>query len=523
MAFTDYLSAKPPETIHTQVCIIGAGAAGITIARNLKNSERVTLVDSGNFGLDNRTQSLYEGKNLALKYFDLLKCRLRYFGGTTNHWGGYCRTNDPIDYEGRPDLNLPEWPVKSDELEPYIERAKKELGLKYDFFDHTELLKDKGISKDQLIDDITDGLQTKIFQVSSKTKFSRIYRDELKKQSNLDVLLNLNAVHIELSTDGLNIEFILLRNLKGEETRIYAQKFIIACHGIENARLLLNSNNRQKQGIGNTSGHVGKYFMEHAHIDASRLIPTDNFPKFYDFSLLRRQKLNANISFTDEFTRKNKMLQYYCRFFPVYAEDSVLNAARRLKQSLNQPYSASLYYDLSKSVSNIQEITKFVISNLHWHSPTPKYYYLNHRIEQAPNPNSRVVISSEKDEVGAYKADLNWELNNHDYDAFKKGQDKIVMELSALNAGRFELEEITPSLVKQRLKGHYHHTGTTRMSENIDSGVVDKNCKVHGINNLYIAGSSVFPTAGYSGPTLVILALSYRLAEHIESISPKRT
>lgn len=124
-------------------------------------------------------------------------------------------------------------------------------------------------------------------------------------------------------------------------------------------------------------------------------------------------------------------------------------------------------------------------------------------------------MSERKDALGNRIADLDWQLNDIDIDSFKRGQLLLAQQVSALGWGRFELEEITGELVRDRVAGHWHQIGTTRMSDLASDGVVDRNCKVHGIDNLYIAGSSVFPTAGYSGPTMMIIGFSYRLAEHI--------
>lgn len=188
MPFYNAQTDELPETLKTQVCIIGAGAAEITLARKLTGVEEVILVDSGDFGLDGATQSLYTAKNVGLKYLDLLKCRLRYFGGTTNHWNGYCKTNDIIDYEGRKEIDLPRWPVQHEDLERYIDEARIELGLSYDFFDNTQLLQDKRIPQSDLLESYSPDLQTKVFQLTTHMRFSSIYKDSLEAQDNLKII-----------------------------------------------------------------------------------------------------------------------------------------------------------------------------------------------------------------------------------------------------------------------------------------------------------------------------------------------
>lgn len=505
-----------PSVIKTNICIIGGGAAGITLARNLNNVDDVLLVESGNFNMDGNTQALYKGESTALRYFDLLRCRLRFFGGTTNHWGGYCRPNDPIDYEGRDALGLPKWPINEVTLSPYIAKAAKELGLNYDFFNNEELLSDHDISTTELIDNKRNSLYTKVFQLTKKLRFGKIYKKKLTEQANLRICMNLNVIQIQLDSNGKKVVSILCKTLKGKEITIEAKEYILASHAIENARILLNSNDIQKQGIGNKSDHVGRYFMDHIHIKATKLIPSNSFPFIYDRNVLRDMELNANISFTDEYLRENNILQYYCRFIPIYTEDQVVDSIKGVKAEITKPFSNKLFEDLKIVLNDFGGAKNQLLSHFRLSQPVPKYYHLDQRIEQAPNPNSRVVISNEKDSLGVPLANLEWNLNEHDYRTFKIGQKKIIKELSAIGAGRFIVDEITPDLVNDRVAGHYHHIGTTRMSDKEEDGVVDANCKVHNVDNLYISGSSVFPTAGYSGPTMMIVALALRLAEHLQ-------
>ena len=514
-SFIDANDENLASKLQTSVCIVGAGAAGITLARNLTGVDDVLLIESGDFEIDGRTQALYSGSNIGLPYFDLLGCRLRYFGGTTNHWGGYCRANDPIDYQGREEMAIPKWPIDEKNLAPYIDQAAKLLGLSPDFYNPEPLLKANGAPTEELLELVSSDLYTKIFQLSKRVRFAQIYRDELSRQNNLRVCLNLNAVHIQLSSDVSRVSSIQCKTLRGKTITVEAKEFILASHAIENARLLLNSNDVYQEGIGNQHDHVGRYFMDHVHISASKLIPSDKFPDLYNRKYLSRLNLNANLSFTDAYLRKTGILQYYCRFNPVYTDDEVVNSLSDIKNNIMEPFSKELFDDIKTVVNNLTMAADYASSRYGFSQPKPQYYSLDHRIEQAPNPDSRVVISKTKDALGVPQADLQWRLNEYDYRTFKVGHEKIIKELSALGLGRFITEEITPELVDERASGHYHHIGTTKMSAHPIDGVVDPNCKVHNLNNLYVAGSSIFPTAGYSGPTMMIVAFAIRLAEHL--------
>ncbi len=504
-------------TLTTKICIVGSGAAGITLARSLSNSLiNVMLVESGGFNLEGKTQNLFNGKNIGLPYFPLTSCRLRYFGGTTNHWSGYCRSNDEIDYEGRPELGLPKWPVSAEQLEPYIQEIGQSLNIDSTKGNLRSILKSKGLAPNQLIDD--GEIKTKSFQlVKEETRrLGPRYKDELTQVKNLKIVHHLNLQGIALNELGESVKQLNCKTLNDKQITIKADLIVIACHGIENARLLLASNDVQKEGIGNQQDHVGRYFMDHIHVHASTLYPSAQFPFIYDRKEAQNYHLNANLSFSDTFHRDNQLLSYYCRFNPIYSPHETDEDFIHLLDNLTKKGDTEYLARFVSSMKNPLQALKFVSSRKNINYFLPNHFDLDHRIEQAPNRNSRVILSNRLDELGNRIADLDWQVNEHDVNSFKNGQAHIVKKLSAMNLGRFKVQNIDLDYVKNNIAGHYHQIGTTRMSETARDGVVDKNCKVHGVNNLYIAGSSVFPTAGYSGPTMMLMALAQRLSEHLQ-------
>lgn len=517
--FIDSQKAELPEIIRGTVCVIGAGAAGITLARKLAETEPgIILVEAGAFEIDGQTQALFIGRQLGLRYFDLASCRLRYFGGTTNHWSGYCRANDPIDYAGRPELGLPPWPFGPEELEPYIVDAGRSLGIEPDALDPARVIEAAGVPASQLADTASKILQTKIFQLAPEILMGRIWRDTIETSPNLTTYLNLNVTHVQLTPDATAVSHVEAATTTGRTCRIEARHFVLCCHAIENARLLLASNDVMPSGIGNTHDHVGRYFMDHTHILASRFIPSDSFPPLYDRGYAARHQLNANMSFTDDFLRREGLLNYYCRFEPEYVSGETEPVLRDVIWNFRKPGNLDYLADVAKVTSELGGAVRSELSRRGIRHFQPAAYRLNHRLEQAPNPESRVVLSDRRDALGNRIADLDWRLNDHDIESFSKGQAAVGRELAALGYGRIEEEEITRELVESRVQGHYHHIGTTRMSVAPKDGVVDANGTVHGIANLHIGGSSVFPTAGYSGPTMMIIAMALRQSEHLKSL-----
>jgi choline dehydrogenase-like flavoprotein len=508
------------DVIEASVAIIGSGAAGLTLARELAEAGRsVALIESGGFDLEGQTQNLFSGKNLGLPYYNLSSCRLRYFGGTTNHWSGFCRANDAIDYEGRPEIGLPKWPVDHDEVDPYIRKAADSLQISNEFFDLSQFMHKVGMPTDTLADSKSKILETKVFQLAKHIRLGQIYREALGQRPNLAIYHHLNAAHIQLAPDGNTVTHVDCVTLTGKKVQVKAKIFALCCHAIENARLLLVSNDVVNTGIGNESDHVGRYFMDHTHIFASKFIPGPNFPLLYDRRFAEAKNLNINIGFKDNYLRDEKLLQYYCRFNPVYFDEDIGDSLRRVRLGFYEPGDVSFLMDVGNILRDIDSVLVSEIgtkqSMLPY--PLPDYYEMEHRLEQAPNPSSRVVISDRRDALGSQIADLHWEILDEDVRSFSVGQERIASEFSALGYGRAEMEEITPELVKSRISGHYHQIGTTRMSDTPADGVVNRDCRLHNVGNLYVGGSSTFPTAGYSGPTMMIIGFAIRLADQIKS------
>lgn len=517
VAFLDARTDDVPSEIVASVCIVGAGAAGITLARELSDDvEDVVLIESGGFGLEGDTQALFAGRQLGLPYFNLISCRLRYFGGTTNHWSGFCRANDPVDYEGREELDLPRWPINHTDLGPYIEKAGETLGVEALHFEPKKALEARGMDVAELAEDSSDSLLTKAFLFAPDLRLGPIFRENLETHPNVNGFTHLNLTHIQLTENGSDVDHLVCKTLTGKTVTVRAEKFVLCCHAIENARLLLASNDIAPEGIGNQYDHVGRYFMDHTHIYASRFVPTKSFPLLYNRDFAAEHHLNANLSFTDEFTRDAGLLQYYCRFKPVYYSDDVDDAISNVRAQAMEPGDLQFIRDVGTVTSELAGFSKAVLAKTGISYPLPDYYEMDHRLEQAPNPDSRVVLSEETDALGSRIADLDWRIRDSDVDSFKRGQEKVGQELAALGWGRVIEEDITRELVESRIAGHYHQIGTTRMSDAPEEGVVDANCKVHGVSNLYIGGSSVFPTAGYSGPTMMIIAFAMRLSDHLK-------
>ncbi|MPZ46682.1 MAG: FAD-dependent oxidoreductase [Betaproteobacteria bacterium] len=517
--FVDALSTEFDSAPTVDVCVIGAGAAGITLCTNLADSKlRVVLLESGGRDIDGATQNLYQATQTGIPYYDMTSCRLRFFGGTTNHWSGYCRENDPIDYDGWPELGVPAWPIGYKDIAPYVAAAAAQIGLQTDGFRPEVQALRNGYLPSDLLESRSGDFHSKVFQITRRRRFQELYSQALGQQSNLDVILHANVVHLDVSPNGNRLDSVTVRAFGRRPFKVHARRFVLAAHAVENARLMLHSDDVIVGGIGNESGQLGRNFMEHPYAESGLFFPSDAFPQLYDADTLRKINLNMNLSLSAQAMRRERMLQYYCRFLPLYGFEESAKALERLYSRFWEPADLRTIAAVRMLTTSPGQGARSFGARLGVVRPKPIAYMLDHRIEQSPNPASRITLSTERDALGVRKVVLNWALSELDYRTFAKGQEVVVRELSRLGAGRFELDPLTPEAIRAHVRGHYHHIGTTRMATTGRNGVVDPNGKVHGMANLYVAGSSIFPTSGYSGPTMMIIAFAIRLAEHLKQL-----
>lgn len=468
--------------IEGDLCIIGAGAAGISIAREFANTKHdVILLEAGGFERDPDTQSLYDGENIGLPYFPLDGTRLRYFGGTTGHWSGWCSRLDPIDFEERSWIPMSGWPFTLEELEPYYRRAHPLLDLgEYNYnVDYWSNQWWDGFTPLPLED---SPLRTKVFKWSAPTRFGDKYRSDILNSSNINSFTHSNVTNIKTKKAESRIEGLQIRCLNGKEHSAKARQYILACGGLENPRLLLNSNRGKSRGIGNENGLVGRYFMEHPHITTGKI----NFTEWPDMGYWRRGtgKPFGILSTSKTFQEEKQISNYSSYIYPKWGD-------------INSTLEKGMKYYLG----------------------SPPEFQVSTRIEQVPNDKSRVTLSGQKDKLGVNKIKLNWSLTEKENRTIDIASEMLGREIGRLGIGRLKLMDWVSGEGKDwpdSLHGGHHHMGTTRMSESPQKGVVDPNCKIHGVENLYVAGSSVYPTSGVANPTLTLVALALRISDHLK-------
>ena len=533
MAVVDARTLESATVIDTDICIVGGGAAGITLASELVASGlNICLVESGGYVADERTQSLYDLESTGYPLRDNYMSRARYLGGSCNLWAGRSMQFTDLDMQARSWVPDSGWPIGYDEIAAYYARAAATLDLpglamgdmqRY----HAMISPDeqKLFSSNMFVP------TTSVWARESK-RFGADFRKLLKTAHNLRMLLNASVTSINLNDAANAVESATAATLQGKRFRIRARHFVLACGGLENARLLLASNDRESGGIGNDHDQVGRYFMDHPRAVYGKVhLPASTSLYAFRGRPLLDGKMQIGIGLSPATQRQEKLLNHYVTFESQtsgYAEARYQALVQTAKVMLRRGHAGSRWDFRRMKLRELPEMVYLLSPRElmpHWlyrlfvatreavpRRAKPQTYIVVYFSEQPPDPSSRVTLSDSRDELGVRRIKLNWHIGASVNDSVMRFQALLQRQLAATGVGTLE-----PGKGEISYTDASHHMGTTRMSASPGRGVVDSNCRVHGVDNLLIAGSSVFPAAGYANPTLTIVALSLRLAEHLKS------
>jgi choline dehydrogenase-like flavoprotein len=540
-------------TIEADLCILGAGAAGITLALELLRSNmRIVLLEAGGAVEERAAQALYEGEVAdASLHSPPDKYRQRRFGGSTTIWGGRCVPLDPIDFEERPWIPRSGWPIPFDAVATHYPRANAicEAG---DFAYDARHAVPGGMRP--LLREFApaDFTTERIERFSCPTDFAKRYHDRLAASSAVRVLLHANCTRLVTAADGRRIQHAVVQTLDGNRFSVAATRFVLATGALEAARLLLISRDVHPEGIGNGHGLVGRHYMCHiaGTIGTLRINrPADHVWQGYeraDDGVYCRRR----IALTDTAQRREAIGNAVFRLHHPRIPDpghrtgalSAIYLARRL---ISYEYGKRLV--TSQPIGTrawLQHVANASIdapgtSRFLWHwlrdrilaerkfptvivRPRENLFSLDFNAEQAPNPDSRVRLSEQSDPFGMPRLLIDWRYSMIDVQTVAAAFRLLQRDVSRSALGELTLEsDETDIEAVIRRDGAYggHHIGTARMGRDPTTGVVDVNCRVFGVHNLYVAGSAVFPTSGQANPTLTIVALAIRLARHMEQES----
>lgn len=499
-----YDTSGPQRTAFDHIfgaCVVGTGPAGVTLARRLAAAGiDVALMEGGDRDYTSESQLLYEGAVTGLDYFALDVARLRFFGGSSNHWSGYCRVLDARDFEPHPYQPLSGWPIRKSDLDPYRAAANEILDIQgWSGETHPPALPDAA-------------LQPILYRHSAPTRFAEKYAAEIEASDHLNLGLNANLVDLRLDASGAITEARFRAFTPGDPGFVVrAQRYILCAGGIENPRILLNARSQRPEGLGNEHGLVGRYFAEHPHINFGEILFREPF-----------------------FAR-----EHYAPTTPFMTETESLNFNVNVRETPGVELPLSLPKEVAREIvcrtPFVERLAQRVVDRTlrcdgglgvrtffdRREQPDALFGTADLQMEQVLNPENRVRLIAEADSLGLNRIALNWQFQEIDRHTARVAMRSFAALLAAQDRGRIRPpgwlleDDWNAGMQAGDIIGSYHHMCTTRMSDDPRTGVVDRNCRVHGISNLYIGGSSVFATAGHATPTYSIVQLALRLGDHI--------
>ena len=496
-AFLDARSLPRGTLLTPDLAIIGGGPAGISLALAMADSGRnILLLEAGALTFEASTQKLYEGTETGVPYTALDGGRLRFLGGSTNHWGGWSRPLDKIDFEKRDGMAHSGWPFARAEIEPYFARAQAlvEAGpWVYDAAD--EAASDSG----PVLRLGPGGVYTSWFQFSKTqggilpTHFGERYQNDLKRAARVTSLLNANVTGIRLTADANQVDHLDVATLSGNRLTVKPRYTVLAAGAIENARLLLASNEVMAAGVGNGNDLVGRFFADHP-------IPRNV----------------ATLVLFD-----GKLAPFYTNFLTL-PNGAVLRAALSPRPNFLRAHGVVGSLTTVENETRLDPLATAAVETtaeaLGVDASNARAFWLGCGMELAPDPERRLSLNGGRDALNLPQVNLHMTISDLDFAHFRQTLAEMGRQLLAAKSGMIHLSYSQRHEWLAAMDWGNHHMGTTRMHADPRQGVVDAASKVHGVANLYVAGSSVFPTYGSSNPTLNLVALTLRLADRLKKV-----
>lgn len=539
---SDFRSTACVDTFDADLCIIGAGPAGLTLARELAGSPwRICLLEGGGRMSEPESQALNAGLSVGPHELDPRTSRLRALGGATRIWGGGCIPMSSLEMAQREWVPGSGWPIDWNDLEPYYVRANAAWGVEPGDFRDGSYHPPRSSG-----DQPAPCLESRVCRMRP-VDFGQASLPLLQAAPNVHLVLHANLVKLEATHDARLVRRAVIGTVDGRRGHVRARCFVLAAGGIENARILLLSDEVMAQGLGNAHDMVGRCFMDHPRCSLGSLHggQVDRLADWCRGPIDRAQApATHQLSLSGEVQRGQRLLN--ARFWPFPVERSApgLQSLRQLRASLrghsDDPGSAverdllaALARDLPGRTTPPPAPVRSMLAldtALHAHDvvraglrklarrpavATDRVEMVGY-FEQTPQRDSRVGLSGQRDALGLRQVQVDWRLGQRDLDNIRATASLVGQDLAQQYRCRFEPAPwLRDAGQAPPVLGTAHHMGTTRMSDSPRTGVVDRNCRLHEVDNVYVAGSSVFPTGGWSFPTLTIAALAIRLADEL--------
>jgi len=522
---TDSRTIEGPANLTADICIMGAGVAGITLANELKDKyDNIILLDAGGEHYEESIQEFYDAHTVSPFYPNPKDSRLRFLGGASNHWANNTSPFSPIDFEKRSWVPNSGWPIGYNDLAPFYVKAAMYCQTESDSYNP-----DYWLPKLQKQTLLTGANYSELAIAKASvppTRFFHVHGNALVKSSKVHIYSYASVTDLTFNPNDQSVKKIKFSSYNRLEHSIQADKFVMAFGGLENARMLLYFNNKYNNQLGNKFDNVGRYFMDHPTLNAAQIFSKSD--QLNNMSTMDKQRfIVAFFQLTESTLRENETTNLR---MPVVAANEYqmsdgISSFHILKQAIAEREVPEQFgKHLSNFVSDIDMVMEAVArkqfdTTLFDDATAISGFQIPMMIEQTPHRSNRIYLSKRKDKLGIPKLNIEWELKQSDRDYLWRTLELFGRDLGALSLGRLRLlKERSSRLFGDQMGFGHHHMGTTRMSDSPETGVVDSHQKIFGTNNFYVAGCSVFPTGSHIPPTLTIAATTIRLAQHLKEM-----
>lgn len=514
--FVDFNEESAPDFFSADICIIGSGAAALAMLTRLYSTNKQILVlEAGGEHITPENQSLYDVITPYHPFEGARTGRFRVFGGSTTRWGGQALPLDPLDFAKRDWVPHSGWPIAYDPVAAYYPEVDRFLNV--DPVSYREnaaaLAREKPLPAD-------DNLALRFSKWSPAPNLRNQYREQIGKSANVVLVKNASVTNITLTDQHDRVQSLTIKNQAHRIGKVEATQVVLACGGIENARLLLASNQQLAQGVGNAHDIVGRYLQDHPNTEVGSLRPGRLKQQSYlNYFYIKKTRILPRLFIAEDFLTQHQLLNANVYIQYQSADDDAFSMAKEL-------YRKQARGELSRQEL---KLALRLITKLPQLLETAKQYYFHRKVytpqgvarvnvmmETPPSAANRVRLSNERDSMGMPKALIEWQIDPLVRQTMLACTGLAGDYFARAGLGELQLDDwLQQDDWAAHIKDAKHHIGTTRMAGSPAEGVVNEHCRVHGIANLYIAGSSVFPTSGHSNPTATLLALALRLADHL--------
>jgi choline dehydrogenase-like flavoprotein len=523
----DFRNPASGTAFDTDLCIVGSGAAGLSLAHLLGGALRVLVVEAGDRDPPAGTDDFLAGEAADFPFAGFTAGRRRAFGGATRAWFGQCLRFEPIDFAPRDWVAHSGWPLDRAALDPFYDRAEQVLRVGTPA---AATCYDAGIWQAAGLaggDAFAPHIVPRFTVYCPQPDFTRLFgRHYFRDHPAVTVLLNAAATGIALAASGERVAGLRVRGEDGHagggrHALVQARAFVLCGGGIENPRLLLASRDVQRAGIGNAHDLVGRFFQDHPSADTGSIATLR--PRALQARFRKRRHggllVWPKLALTEAAQRDGRLLNATSLLRYDYNAVSALTRAKSLAEAVQARRPAAVAREALRLLPALPELAARGAHTLATgQAPvfTASRIWLKAHIEQVPDPANRITLADACDRFGVPRARLHWRTN-----ALELATMRAITAAVGEALARQGYGEMTPAAwldageagARDAFEDNYHHAGTTRMATTPAAGVVDPDCRVFGVDNLYVAGGSVFPTSGYANPTLTIVALAIRLAD----------